>query len=468
MSPETLLYVVVVSIMWLFFFSVRSVRPRQVLMVFASCILYGSWGLGFLALLMLSSVMNYALAKWLRRHASSARLWVGIILNVALLSTFKYLPGIASLSSHTSIDAVFRGVVLPVGISFWTLQAISYLLDVYRGEGLEPSLLEFLLYMTFWPTVLSGPICRFSNLLPQFRNSTTPTAVDLRAGFDRICIGLVMTALGQVLAGGIHLGQGLDDAFNDIPRGWGGSDVWCMAIGYGFELFFNFAGYSHIVIGAARLFGIRLDENFARPYVSVTPSEFWTRWHMSLSFWIRDYVFLPLALLRREKWWRNIALLLSMVLFGLWHKGTVLFVLWGFYQGALLVLHRLWQGLQRRFEWKWPHLIPEFVSWLVTFSAICLGWVFFRSNTVSQAFTLLRAAITPSSYGSHVLPPSLYFTVFACFIGYFATIGVVELHRRSVGMITSSIELRLAFYAVAVYIGVLHTLQSQPFVYFQF
>ena len=468
MSPETLLYVLVVSITWLLFFQLRSVRPRQVLMLIASCILYASWGLGFLALLILSSLVNYVLAVWLRRQPSPARLWIGIILNLALLSTFKYLPGIASSLSHTFVDAVFARMILPVGISFWTLQALSYLLDVYRGEDLEPSLLEFLLYMTFWPTVLSGPICRLSRLLPQFRNFMKPCAVDVRSGLDRICIGLVMTALGQLLASGVHLGQGLDDAFDNIPRGWGGFDVWCMAIGYGFELFFNFAGYSHIVIGATRLFGIRLDENFARPYLSTSPSEFWTRWHMSLSFWIRDYLFLPLALLRREKWWRNVALVLSMVLFGLWHKGTVLFVLWGFYQGALLVLHRLWQGLQRRFEWKSPHSVPEFFCWLVTFGAICLGWVFFRSNAVSQAFMLLRAATTPSSYASHVLPSSLYFAVFTCFIGYFATIGAVELHRRSVGALTPSMELRLAFYAVAVYIGVLHTLQTQPFVYFQF
>jgi len=281
-------------------------------------------------------------------------------------------------------------------------------------------------------------------------------------------MGLTMTALGQVLARGIHLGQGLDDAFDKIPGGWGGSDVWCMTIGYGFELFFNFAGYSHIVIGASRLFGIRLDENFDRPYISTTPSEFWTRWHMSLSFWIRDYLFLPLALLRREKWWRNVALVMSMVLFGFWHKGTLLFGLWGSYQGVLLALYRLAQRLQRQFDWESPRGTLQFLNWLVTFGAICLGWVFFRSISVSQAFTLLRAATTPSSYTSHALPSSLYFTVFACFIGYFATISAVELRRRFVGMFTTPMELRVAIYAVAVYIGVLHTWQSQPFVYFQF
>jgi len=468
MSPETLLYVVIVSVTWLFFLRFRNVRTRQNLMIFASFILYASWGLGFMGLLVCSALINYALAGWLRRDRTPARLWVGIIFNVALLGMFKYLPGIASGLPHTFISKTFIDIALPVGISFWTFQALSYLFDVYREENLDPSFSEFLLYMLFWPTVLSGPICRLSTLLPQFRSSETLSTEDVYRGFDRICIGLVMTALGQILASGIHTGQGLDDAFDKIRFGWSGPDVWCLAIGYGFELFFNFAGYSHIVIGAARLFGIRLEENFSRPYLSQTPSEFWTRWHMSLSFWIRDYLFFPLALVRREKWWRNVALVLSMVLFGIWHKGTMLFVLWGFYQGVLLVLHRQWQGFQRRFESKSPTLIFQFVSWLVTFCLICLGWIFFRSNTLSQAFTLIRAAITPSSYASHVLPSSLYLTVFVCFIGYFATIGAIEIQRRFVGVFTTPIELRFAVYAVAMYVGVLHALQIQPFVYFQF
>ena len=274
MTHETLLYVVMVSITWLLFFRLRNVRPRQVLMVSVSCILYGSWGLGFLILLILSCLMNYALAMSLRRNASPARLWVGIILNVVLLSTSGISPWHRFLAATCiGADAIRTRIILPVGISFWTLQALSYLLDVYRGEDLEPSLLEFVLYMTFWPTVLSGPICRLSNLLPQLRNSATPSVDDVRGGFDRICLGLVMTALGQVLASGVRPGLGLDDAFDKIPRGWGGSDAWAMAVGYGFELFFNFAGPIPILsLAPLDYLAFCLDENFARPYVSVTAS----------------------------------------------------------------------------------------------------------------------------------------------------------------------------------------------------
>jgi alginate O-acetyltransferase complex protein AlgI len=437
-------------------------------MLFISYLLYASWGLRFLGLLVVSSLLNYAWGIYLQRQPSAARLWGGIFLNIAFLGAFKYLPAILPLLPNTSWNAVFTGIVLPVGISFWTFQALSYLFDVYRGEELQPSLLEFLLYMAFWPTVLSGPICRLPNLLPQFRKSPKPSGEDVRTGLDRICLGLVMTALGQALASGVQLGQGLDGAFDRISRGWTGLDVWCMAIGFGFELFFNFAGYSHLVIGAARLFGIRLEENFDRPYLATTPSEFWTRWHISLSFWIRDYLFLPLVMLRREKWWRSVTLVVSMIVFGLWHKGSVLFVCWGFYQGVLLVLHRQGQQLQRRLASPLPAWITGPLSWLLTFGAICLGWVLFRANDVSQALAMLRAAGTPSAYLSHMLPASLYFLVFACVFGYFGVMGADQLRRKYLGAVALPIEIRFALYSVAFYVGILHMAQTQAFIYFQF
>jgi alginate O-acetyltransferase complex protein AlgI len=468
MTSQTLFYVVAISVIWLLFRPLRNFKLRQALMLLISYLLYASWGLRFLGLLVGSSLLNYVWGVYLRRQPSAARLWGGIFLNIAFLSTFKYLPAISLLLPHTSWSGVFAGIVLPVGISFWTFQALSYLLDVYRGDELQPSLLEFLLYMAFWPTVLSGPICRLPNLLPQFRESPKASGEDVRSGLDRICLGLVMTTLGQALASGVQLGQGLDGAFDRISRGWTGLDVWCMAIGYGFELFLNFAGYSHLVIGAARLFSIRLDENFDRPYLATTPSQFWTRWHMSLSFWIRDYLFLPLVMVRREKWWRNVTLVVSMIVFGLWHKGSVLFVGWGFYQGVLLVLHRQGQQLQRRLASPPPAWIVGPLSWLLTFGAICLGWILFRANDVAQALAMLRAAGTPSAYLSHMLPASLYFLVFACVFGYFGVVGADQLRRKYLGAVELPIEIRCALYSIAFYVGILHMAQTQAFIYFQF
>jgi alginate O-acetyltransferase complex protein AlgI len=196
------------------------------------------------------------------------------------------------------------------------------------------------------------------------------------------------------------------------------------------QLFLDFAGYSHIAIGAARALGFTLPENFARPFQSTSPSIFWTRWHMSLSFWIRDYVFLPLAVMRREVWWRNLALVISMVLFGLWHKASVLFVLWGCYHGVLLVLHRQLQQLQRQFEeqfdWTLPTTLWTPVSWVATISLVSLGWIFFRANSLLEARQMLSAALTPAGYFSHFLSGSLYALVMALALGYAVVLLAIE------------------------------------------
>jgi D-alanyl-lipoteichoic acid acyltransferase DltB (MBOAT superfamily) len=468
MTSQALLYVIVLPVAWLLLWLLKSARSRQFLQLIICYALYGSWGLKFLALLVCSSLMNYTLGILLRRKPSLGRLWLGVVLNVALLATFKYLPPFALLLPASPLTSALANIVLPVGISFWTFQALSYLFDLYREEELNPSLLEFLLYMAFWPTVLSGPICRLSSLLPQFRAPFKPAEKDVRHGLDRICVGLFMTALGQILGSGLHAGQGIDGMFDSSRTGFTGPDVWCLAIGYGFELFFNFAGYTHMVIGAARLFGFRLDENFDRPYLSITPSEFWTRWHMSLSFWIRDYLFLPMVMLRREVWWRSFVLVLSMVVFGLWHKGSVLFLLWGLYQGILLVLHRQWQQLRTRNDWEMSQGFMAPLSWLVTFCAICLGWVLFRANSLEQAVAMLGSAGNLATYAGHTLRGSLYLLVSVLVVGYFATIGGRQLlHEYSKGK-TVPLELRFALYAVAVYVGIFHAAQTQAFIYFQF
>jgi alginate O-acetyltransferase complex protein AlgI len=313
---------------------------------------------------------------------------------------------------------------LPLGISFWTFQAMSYLFELYRGEELDPSFVEFALYMAFFPVVISGPICRLPEMLPQFRSGQTTPARDIGRGFCRIATGVLMMQLAQLLGQGILSGDGINSGFDHITH-WSGADVWCLVLGYGLQLFLDFAGYSHIAIGAARALGFTVPENFARPFQSTNPSIFWTRWHMSLSFWIRDYVFLPLAVVRREMWWRNFALVVSMILFGLWHKASVLFVLWGCYHGVLLVMHRQIQQLQRKFDWTPPALWTP-ISWLVTIALISLGWMFFRANSLAEAQQMLASALSPASYSSHFLSGSLYILVMALAAGYAIVLLVVD------------------------------------------
>jgi alginate O-acetyltransferase complex protein AlgI len=219
--------------------------------------------------------------------------------------------------------------------------------------------------------------------------------------------------LAQLLAPGVAAG------FDQFKGGWGGLDVWLLVIGFGFLLFFDFAGYSLMVIGVARLFGIQVAENFDRPFLSATPSKFWTRWHMSLSFWIRDYLFVPLAAARRNSWWPYATFVLSMTLFGLWHAARWTFIFWGIYHGLLLVGHRLGQHAKRRFQIIAPPYLGAFLSGATTFLVVSLGWIFFRANNLSEALSMLSSVLSPRTYSHMAMSGSFYVLTTAMAISYF-------------------------------------------------
>ncbi len=411
------------------FAKVHSKIVRQWALLVGSCGLYLTWTKWFTFVLLGSTFVNYLFGRWLRRRTSWPALTVGVLFNLALLGSFKYLPEVAIDLPFASLRQ-FSHLALPLGLSFWTFQAMSYLFDLYRGEELDPSFVEFALYMVFFPVSISGPVCRLPEMLPQFRSEAAVQAGDRERGFSRIAIGVLMMQLGKLLGQGILAGDGINRGFDHLAR-WSGPDVWCLAIGFGLQLFFDFAGYSHIAIGAAQMLGITAPENFNRPFGSATPSIFWTRWHMSLSFWIRDYVFLPLAMLRRGMVWRNLVLIISMVLFGLWHKASVLFVVWGCYHGVLLVAHRQIQQLQKRFDWQPPTLWTA-MSWIATMALVSLGWVFFRSSSFAKAGEMLAAVVSPATYGAHYLSSSLYLLVLFMAVGYAAVLRMSESLNRYV------------------------------------
>jgi alginate O-acetyltransferase complex protein AlgI len=417
--------------------SVRSQKKRQTFLLIASYVLYAAWSLWFAPLLLFSTAVNFVIGSRLRKRASLPVLWLGIVFNLLFLAFFKYLPGLW-LSSPVPWLRSFSHVAIPLGISFWTFQAMSYLFDLYRDEDLDPSFWEFMLYMAFFPIAISGPICRLVDMLPQFRSEEPVRWENVGTGIRRIATGALMMQLAQLLGRGILTGSGVNAGFDHAGQ-LTGPDVLCLVFGYGLQLFFDFAGYSHIAIGGAQILGYTLPENFSRPFTATTPSSFWTRWHMSLSFWIRDYVFLPMATARREMWWRNLSLLISMVLFGFWHKASLLFVMWGAYHGLLLVFHRQVQQFNRRFDWQ-P---PTFLSWLATVTFINVGWIFFRANSLAQARDLFRALVSVGSYGHHFLPAMFYGTVAGLAAGYGAVLLATSyLDRRGERLSSSGSSLR--------------------------
>jgi alginate O-acetyltransferase complex protein AlgI len=424
MLLQAILYVLLFLLCVLLLAKIRPRTVRQATLLLASYALYLTWGIWPAAILLASTAMNFLVGRQLRRKPSGIVLALGIALNLILLATFKYLPEAAVHLPFSSLHT-FAHLAVPLGLSFWTFQAMSYLFDLYRGEELDPSFFEFALYMVFFPVTISGPICRMPDMLPQFRSEETTPWSQIGRGFRRIATGAFMMLLAKLLGQGILGGDGIASGFDRVTH-WSGTDVWCLALGYGLQLFLDFAGYSHIAIGAAHALGIAVPENFERPFKSTNPSIFWTRWHMSLSFWIRDYVFLRLAMVRRELWWRNLALVVAMVLFGLWHKASLLFLLWGCYHGVLLVLHRQVQQAQRSFAWEVPARLSIAISWIVTMAFINLGWIFFRSNSLPQAGQMLSALLSPASYVSHVLSGSLYLLVAALALGYAIALMMID------------------------------------------
>ena len=410
-ASYVLLFVICIAV----FATVRSRAIRQAVLLTSSVVLYLTWQPWFSAVLFTSIVVNFLFGRWLRRKPHWVPLSLGILVNLLVLGAFKYFPDTTEHILPHSLQEIGH-LALPLGISFWTFQAMSYLFDLYREEDLDPTLAEFALYMVLFPVTISGPVCRMPDMLPQFRSAETTPWSDILLGLRRIAIGIFMMQLGKLLGQGILAGDGIVSGFDRATQ-WSGADVWCLASGYGLQLFFDFAGYTHIAVGAAKAIGIIVPENFERPFASTSPSVFWTRWHMSLSFWIRDYIFFPLATLRREMWWRYLALALSMVVFGLWHKATLLFLIWGAYNGLLLVVHRMLQQVERRFDWQPPNIWTP-LSWFATAAFMSLGWIFFRANSVSQARQMLAAMASPGSYASHFLSSSLYGLIGLLAAGY--------------------------------------------------
>lgn len=452
----------------------RRPRAKQWALLAASYVFYASWVPVMLVVLIGCSLFNYLWGARLRQDARPSVLWVGLGVNILVLASFKYFAWLlASIGIELS---AFQLVVAPIGLSFYTFQGMSYLLDTYRGnDDVIPSLREFLLYMAFWPTVLAGPVCRAGEIVPQFRELGKPRADDISEGSRRILTGLFMkVVVADTLGFGLSSSEGVDSGFDSLSEGWGGLDVWFLAVGYGFQLFFDFAGYSHVAIGSARLFGVRLRENFNAPYLSRTPAEFWTRWHISLSSWIRDYVFFPLATARRERWWRYVALVASMTIFGLWHGSAGTFVVWGFYHGCLLVAHRLVQ------EWRnargvappspAAHAFGTALSWMATFALISLGWVLFRANSLPQAMVMLATVVDPASYLRLSLRVNFYILVTAVTTGYFgfAWLGALLQRTRVVRVPELRWAAAPALYAVMIVAVIVWSRQAATFVYTQF
>lgn len=382
----------------------QQVRWQNLLVVAASYLFYGWWDWRFLLLIAFTSACSY-LSGMIIGHGRWRKLalWGNIIVNLAILGLFKYYDFFAAeLASllGCSGDSVMLHLVLPVGISFYTFQALSYSIDIYRGK-LEPTrdVVAFFAYVSFFPQLVAGPIERATNLLPQFqqqRQFNYPMAVD---GVRQMLWGFF-----KKLVVADNCAIYVDDIWNHFI-GESSLNLAMAAVLFSIQIYCDFSGYSDIAIGTAKLFGIRLMRNFNVPYFSRDIAEFWRRWHISLTTWFRDYVYIPLGGSRvgKAKVVRN-----TFVIFlvsGLWHGANWTFILWGAFH-ALLFLPLILMGKNRKYTDivaanHWLPNIKEFGQMLLTFILAALGWILFRSQNIGEAVDFFAALFSSGHLGAN-------------------------------------------------------------------
>jgi len=374
-------------------------RGQNFLLLVASYVFYGAWDWRFLSLLWISTITDYFVGRGMGRtdeqRTRRRLLAVSMVVNLGMLAAFKYFNFFAD-SAAALLDSVgltadwpTLNVVLPVGISFYTFQTMSYTIDVYRRR-IEPAdnPLAFAVFVAFFPQLVAGPIERARHLLPQFAvRRRIARGDDMASALHLIGLGLFKkVVIADAVAPHVNTAFASADS-----AGW--VTLLVGVVGFALQIYGDFSGYSHIARGSARLLGIDLMVNFNQPYLSRNITHFWRTWHISLSTWLRDYLYIPLGGNRgsRLATYRN--LMVTMLLGGLWHGAAWTFVAWGALHGAFLALHRRFRGRTRGSEAEAPRLrhIP---SMLVTFAAVTLTWVFFRADTFTDAWDYLGGLLT--------------------------------------------------------------------------
>ncbi len=354
-------------------------------LVLGSLLYYGWWNPIYLLLILGSTGFNYLLGGRIALAAGRHRTLLtalGVVANLATLAYFKYLDFlIISINQVSTLSLPLQHVALPLAISFFTFQQIAYLVDVSRGELRVRSLWEYCLFVSFFPQLIAGPIVHYREMIPQFQ------ALGQRGvSMDNLSIGIAVFVAGlfkkTVIADG--LGTYADAVFQFADAGGRPSftEAWAGALAYTFQLYFDFSGYADMAIGSARMFGIVLPANFNSPYKATSIIDFWRRWHMTLSRFLRDYLYIALGGNRHGRARRYVNLFLTMLLGGLWHGAGWNFVLWGGLHGAMLTVNHLWAA-------RFGHRPLRTLGWALTFGGVVIGWVLFRAETFAGATRML-------------------------------------------------------------------------------
>jgi alginate O-acetyltransferase complex protein AlgI len=448
------------------YWGLSSNRNRKLLLLFASYAFYSAWDWRFLSLILLSTVVDYFVGLRLEATDSKQRrkllLLLSLAVNLGMLGFFKYFnffaDGLQQLLSLVGLEADWNtlNIILPVGISFYTFQTLSYTIDVYRKElAAEKNFSNFALFVAFFPQLVAGPIVRAKDFLYQLSDSKRFSEIDFRWVGTLFMIGFIKKA---VIADNLAI---FVDAFYANPASFSSFDAWVAVCAYAAQIYCDFSGYTDMAIAVAGLLGYRLHPNFATPYVATDISDFWRRWHISLSTWLRDYLYIPLGGSRHGELntYRN--LMLTMLLGGLWHGASLNFVFWGGMHGLGLSIQRIWANSPRKVT------LPTWLASMLTLIFVILLWVPFRAANFDTSWQvlLLLFSFTPAQAAGETQAVAL-----AC-----GLIFMLVLHHCRNKKIFFSFWRNAPTWVYAISFGsvfalslALRALDYQPFIYFQF
>jgi alginate O-acetyltransferase complex protein AlgI len=466
-------FLVFIALFFPIYFALKG-KARLWFMLLSSYVFYGWWDYRFLALIIFSTCLDFYLSVVINNQTDPGRrklaLTISIIVNLAFLGFFKYfnffIDSANDLLGYFGYEENYNvlNIILPVGISFYTFQSMSYTIDVYRKEiQPEPSLLRFATFIAFFPQLVAGPIVRAVDFLPQLYSDHKFKWSNFQIGFAQVLVGF-----GKKLVIADSLAPFVDAIFS-TPEGYSSLVLIIAIVFYSFQIYCDFSGYSDIAIGLAKMLGFVFPMNFNTPYFSKSFSEFWERWHISLSSWLRDYLYIPLGGNRNGKFntYRN--LMLTMLLGGLWHGANYTFIIWGFLHGMYLVIQRLISTGKKAVGLEFRGPVNAFFSIVLVYSMTCLAWIYFRSPDLQTAHTVIRGIVSLDNLSFADLPYK-FEIVKGVFLLVILLFFEVLSKRVDFGTITlRSPAFRVVSYAAILWlIALMGSFIDSQFIYFQF
>jgi alginate O-acetyltransferase complex protein AlgI len=467
-SIDFLIFLPVVFILYWFVFN-KSLKAQNILILLSSYVFYGWWDYRFLTLIFLSTVLDYFVGLKIKKQISRKKqkfyLCISILFNLSLLGFFKYYNffidswiDLFSLIGYEIKSLWTLNIILPVGISFYTFQTMSYTIDVYRKK-LDPAedFISFASFVSFFPQLVAGPIERATNLLPQRQKIRVFKQEQATQGLRLIIWGMFKKV---VIAD--SLANSINNIFSNYEL-YGGLTLWLGAIYFAFQIYCDFSGYSDIAIGVSKLLGIDLKSNFKFPYFSRNIGEFWRRWHISLSTWFRDYLYIPLGGSKMNQFITIRNTFIIFIVSGFWHGANWTFIFWGFYH-AVLFLPSLLLKTNRKFvdstisENLFFPKFRELFQMLTTFSLVTIGWVFFRAENINQAFIYL---INMFYFSEPIIWKSgLFFVILLLFFDW--------IFRKDEILLWKNFKYKIFVELILIVLIISYAGNSESFIYFQF